>query len=163
MFSVQEEVQRSFACHLIQTTSTMLVQLVQPSILPYMEQSMKLMMAHIIIFTNTMPPVLSPMLPPELQWSWFLLKLSVHLPGPGSTMATSWQRGTILLIINHHLTVLISILMLYLVLLEVQMEHYFIMLSLSAIVVSSVHRTRPTGWCPVLYAQNTTDIVTLYS
>ena len=66
MFSVQEEVQKSFACHLIQTTSVMFVQLVQPSILPYMEQNMKLIMAHIIIFMNTMPPVLSAMLLPEL-------------------------------------------------------------------------------------------------
>ena len=64
---IEEEEQRSFACHLILTTSMMLVQLVQPSILPYMEQNIKLSMAHITTYIIKMFPVLSAMPPPELQ------------------------------------------------------------------------------------------------
>jgi hypothetical protein len=64
---IKEEEQRSFVCHLIQTTSMLLVQPVQPSILLYMEQNIKPEMAHIITYLTTMSPVLSAMLPPELQ------------------------------------------------------------------------------------------------
>ena len=39
-------------------------------------------------YTNTMYHVLSVMFLPELELSWCLLKLSVHHPGPESTMAT---------------------------------------------------------------------------
>jgi hypothetical protein len=62
-----EEEQRSFVCLSIQTTSMLLVQPVQPSILLYMEQNIKPEMAHIITYLTTMSPVLSAMLPPELQ------------------------------------------------------------------------------------------------
>ena len=41
---------------------------------------------QILILQITMYPALSAMLPQELQLSWFLLKLSVHLPGPVNTM-----------------------------------------------------------------------------
>ena len=90
--TIKEEEQRRFVCLLILTTSMLLDQPVQPSFLLYMEQNIKLAMAHITICLTKMFPVLSAMLPPELQWSWFLLKLSAHLPGPGSTMATSWHK-----------------------------------------------------------------------
>jgi hypothetical protein len=64
---LKEEEQRSFVCLSIQTTSMLLVQPVQPSILLYMEQNIKPEMAHIITYLTTMSPVLSAMLPPELQ------------------------------------------------------------------------------------------------
>ena len=64
---IQEEEQRSFVYLLIQITSVLLVQPVHPSILPYMEQSMKLKMAHITFCMTTTSPVLFAMLPPELQ------------------------------------------------------------------------------------------------
>ena len=64
---VQEEEQRSFVCLLIQTTSMLLVQPVQVIFLPYMEQSIRVLMGHLTICKITMSPVLSAMLPPELQ------------------------------------------------------------------------------------------------
>ena len=63
----KEEEQRSFVCLLIQNTSTSLVQPVQLSILPYMELNIKLSMVHTTIYSTKMSPVLSAMLPPELQ------------------------------------------------------------------------------------------------
>ena len=64
---IKEEEQRSFVCHLIQTTSMLLVQPVQVIFLPYMEQSIRVLMDHLTICKTTMSPVLSAMLPPELQ------------------------------------------------------------------------------------------------
>ena len=127
-------------------------QLVHLILLLCMEQNIKLTTVHVTTTcTITMCPVLSAMLPPELQWSWFLLKLSAHLPGPGSTMATSWQNTIV--INDHHLTVLMSILTLCQVKLKIQMVHYFIT-SLPHAMASSVHRMWPIRWCPVLCAQS---------
>jgi hypothetical protein len=63
--------------------------------------------------------------------------------------------------IAHHLTVSMSLLMLYQVVVGIQMVPSFNML-LPHAMASSVHRTRPTKWCPVLYARSnqTTDSVT---
>ena len=54
-------------CLWILTTSVLLVQPVQPFILIYTEQNIKLSMAHSTIYMTKMSPVLSAMLPPELQ------------------------------------------------------------------------------------------------
>jgi hypothetical protein len=67
LMTVQEEEQRRFVCLMIQTTSMLLVQPVQVIILPYTEQNIKPTMDHFTACVSTMSPVLSAMLPPELQ------------------------------------------------------------------------------------------------
>ena len=65
--------------------------------------------------------------------------------------------------IDHHLTMLISILTLCLVELEIQMVHSFSMWLQLAMMVSNVHHTCPIVWCPVLCVRSEcckSDLVT---
>ena len=63
----EEEEQRNFVCLLIQTTLQIHGQLLPLIILLFMEQSIKLSMDPITTYLIIMSPVLSAMLPPELQ------------------------------------------------------------------------------------------------
>ena len=97
-----------------------------------------------------MSPVPSAILPPEKQCSWFLLGFSVHLPGPGSTMATSWQNLIPFITTDHHSTALMSIPILCLEKSVIQMVHYSITSSPHAQTVAwSVVHTNRTKQYPV--------------
>ena len=102
-------------------------------------------------YLSRMPHVLSVMFLPDLELSWFQLKLCVHHPGPESTMATSQLKQIHL--IDRHTPVLTLIQMWLQELVLTLILHSSTMLLLVA-MVSHVLHIKTTTYSLVLYAQS---------
>ena len=94
----------------------------------------------------------SVMFPPELQLSWFLLKLHVHHPGPESTMATYQLHVNI--IIDHHTPALTTLQKLLQGLVEMRIPGHCSTTLLATVLASYVLHMNTAAYSHVLCAQS---------